>query len=194
MRSEKINPLFSPISTLQGVGPKIEILLSRLVGKKLINLLWHLPYNVIKRNYHENLNEAKINSIVTIKVKVIDHNPSRFKRQPYKVSCICEQIPINIIFFNSRHPIIKNSLPINSEKYISGKLEYFKNVYQITHPSYVVDLENFDQLKEIEPIYALTAGLSQKFIQKKIQNILKIIPNLNEWIDLKTLNKYSFTS
>ena len=50
MRSEKINPLFSSISSLSGVGPKLEILFNRLVGDKLIHLLWHIPYNAIKRN------------------------------------------------------------------------------------------------------------------------------------------------
>ena len=56
MRSEKINPLFKPISSLQGVGPKLEAVLNRLLsGGKIINLLWHIPYNIIKRNKHENL-------------------------------------------------------------------------------------------------------------------------------------------
>ena len=61
MRSEKINPLFSPISSLSGIGPKLEVLFSRLVGPKFIHLLWHIPYNVIKRNRHENIHEAQIN-------------------------------------------------------------------------------------------------------------------------------------
>ena len=81
MRSEKINSLFLPISSLSGIGPKLEVLFDRLVGPKLINLLWHIPYNVIKRNKHENINDAQINSIVTLKVKILEHKPSRFKKQ-----------------------------------------------------------------------------------------------------------------
>ena len=50
MRSEKINPMFIPISTLPGVGPKTEVLFNRLVGDKLVHLLWHIPYNLLKRD------------------------------------------------------------------------------------------------------------------------------------------------
>ena len=59
MRSEIINHLFSSISSLSGVGPKLEKLFNKLIGNKLIHFLWHIPYNVIKRNKHENISEAK---------------------------------------------------------------------------------------------------------------------------------------
>ena len=190
MRSEKINPLFSSISTLPGIGSKLEILFNRLVGKKLINLLWHLPYNVIKRNRHENISEAQINTLITLKVKVIKHIPSRFKRQPYKVCCMCNTIPIDIIYFNARHPVIKATLPIGQEKFVSGKLDYFKHNYQITHPSHIIEVDKINDLKEIEPVYGLTAGLSQKIYLKSIQKVLNLIPDLEEWIDKKKISKY----
>ena len=149
MRSEKINPLFSPISSLSGIGPKLEVLFNRLVGPKLIHLLWHIPYNVIKRNRHENIHEAQINSIVTLKVKILEHKPSRFKKQPYKVNCVCGEVPIDIVFFYARHPVIKTTLPVASERFISGKLEYFRNTFQITHPSHIIEVEKINELKEV---------------------------------------------
>ena len=194
MRSEIINPLFSSISKLSGIGPKMEILFNRLIGDKLIHFLWHIPYNIIKRNKHSNIHDAKINSIVTLKVKIIDHKPSRFKRQPYKVNCICEDTYIDLIFFNLRHPIIKSNLPIKSERYISGKLEYFQNKFQITHPTHIVELDKINTIKSIEPIYSLTSGLTQRIYSKNIEKVLSIIPDLDEWLDEETLKKYKFNS
>ena len=194
MRSNKINPLFASISTLPGIGIKLEALFNKLIGSKLINLLWHLPYNVIKRNMHDNIHDAQINSLVTIKIKVIKHLPSRFKKQPYKVCCMCNDTPIDIIFFNARHPVIKSILPIEKEKFISGKLDYFRNNFQITHPSHIIDIDKINELKEIEPIYGLTSGLSHKIYLKSIQKTLNLIPNLDEWIDTKYISKYSFVS
>ena len=153
MRSEKINPLFSPISSLSGIGPKLEVLFNRFVGPKLIHLLWHIPYNVIKRNRHENIHTAQINSIVTLKVKILEHKPSRFKKQPYKVNCVCGEVPIDIVFFYARHPVIKASLPVDSERFISGKLEYFRNTFQITNPSHIIEVE------KITPELLESAGL-----------------------------------
>jgi ATP-dependent DNA helicase RecG len=194
MRSEKINPLFSPISSLSGIGPKLEVLFNRLVGPKLIHLLLHIPYNVIKRNRHENIHQALINSIVTLKVKILEHKPSRFKKQPYKVNCMCGEVPIDIVFFYARHPVIKTTLPVESERFISGKLEYFRNTFQITHPSHIIEVEKINELKEIEPIYGLTAGLSQRILLKNMQKILLLIPELEEWIENKIIKKYSFKS
>ena len=73
MRSEKINPLFTTITSIPGIGPKLEILFGKLVGSKLIHLLWHIPYNVIKRTQHENITKAEINSLITCKVKILKH-------------------------------------------------------------------------------------------------------------------------
>ena len=183
MRSEKINLLFTSISSLQGIGPKLEVLFNRLVGNKLVHLLWHIPYNVIKRNKHDNIHDAKLDTIVTLKIKIIEHKASYFKRQPYKVICNCNDVPINIIFFNARHPIIKSSLPIGEEKYISGKLEYFRNSFQITHPTHIIDIANINDIREVEPIYGLTAGLTQKIFFKNVQKILNKLPDLDEWIE-----------
>ena len=189
MRSEKINPLFSPISSLSGIGPKLEVLFNRLVGPKLLHLLWHIPYNVIKRNRHENIHTAQINSIVTLKVKILKHKPSRFKKQPYKVHCLCGEVPIDIVFFYARHPVIKTTLPVDSERFISGKLEYFRNTFQITHPSHIIEVEKINELKEIEPIYGLTAGLSQRILLKNMQKVLLLIPELEEWIGNQIIKK-----
>ena len=145
MRSEKINHLFSSISSLSGIGPKLEKLFNKLIGNKLIHFLWHIPYNVIKRNKHENISEAKINSLVTLKIKIIKHIPSRFRRQPYKINCLCGDTQIDIVYFNARHPVIKASLPINEERYVSGKLEYFKNNFQITHPSHIIEIDKINK-------------------------------------------------
>ena len=99
MRPEKINSIYAPITTLPGIGPKIESLFNRMGIYRILHFLWHIPYNVIKIEKHSNIHEAKINSLVTLKIKVLGHKPSRFKRQPYKINCICGETPIDIIYF-----------------------------------------------------------------------------------------------
>ena len=187
MRPEILNYLNKPISALPGIGPKIETLFNKLTGNKLVNLLWHLPYNIIEREMHKNIHEANINSIVTIKVKITKHQASIFKKQPYKVKCICGDVPVDIVYFFARHPYIKSNLPIGEERFISGKLEYFRNSFQITHPSHIIKIENISDMRSIEPIYGLTAGLSQKIYLKNIQKTLPLIPELEEWIENKTI-------
>ena len=149
MRSQELTPIFQNISSIPGIGPKIENLFDKLVGKKLVNLLWNIPYNIIKREKHENILDAKINSNVTLRLKIIDHRPGKFKRQPYIVNCVCKDIQINIIFFYARHPYIKSALPKNEERFISGKLEYFRNNYQITHPSHIIKVDDINEIEHV---------------------------------------------
>ena len=192
MRPENLNFLFKTISILPGIGPKLELLYNKLTVNKIVHLLWHLPYNIIERKKHENINESDIGSIVTIKVKIVDHQPSKFKRQPYTVKCICVNVNLNIVFFFARHPYIKSELPIGEERFISGKLEYYRNSFQITHPTHIIKTDNINELRSIEPIYGLTAGLTQKTYLKNIEKTLQHLPDLEEWIDKDTLKKFSF--
>ena len=192
MRPEKINSIYSTIATLPGIGPKIENLFNKMGIYRKLHFLWHIPYNVIKREKHSNIQDAKIDTLVSIKIKILDHKPSKFKRQPYRINCLCGDTPLDIVYFYARHPVIRATLPIGKEKIVSGKLEYFRNNYQITHPSHIVDSYSIDQIKDIEPVYTLTSGLSHRLVIKYIDKILKSLPNFNEWIDTNTIKKYSF--
>ena len=195
MRSDKINPLFSPIISLSGIGPKLDVLFQRLVGPRLVHLLWHLPYNIIKRKFINKIIEAELNTLVTFKVHIIKHNPSHFNRKaPYKISCMCGDTPISLVFFYARQPYLKSMLPERESRFISGKLEYFNNTYQVTHPSHIIEINKLDKLKNIEPVYGLTAGLTNNIYNKTIEKVLKNIPDLEEWIDEKIIQKYSFNN
>ena len=127
MRPEKINSIYSSIKTLPGIGLKIENLFNRIGIYRKIHFLWHIPYNVIKREKYKNIQDAKVNSLVSIKIKILGHKPSKFKRQPYRINCICGDTPVDIVYFYARHPVVRATLPIGKEKIISGKLELFRN-------------------------------------------------------------------
>ncbi|PPR46360.1 MAG: ATP-dependent DNA helicase RecG [Alphaproteobacteria bacterium MarineAlpha5_Bin9] len=194
MRSEQINYLFKPFSSIKGIGPKIEILLKKFIGDKLIHLLWHVPYNFIKKEKICKLDEKYINKIIIIKVKVLDHFPSRYIKQPYKIKCILNEKIIYLVFFNAKHSYLKSNYEMNSDIILSGKLEHFKNEYQITHPTKYLKNKNIDDVKIIEPVYRLTSGLTNKFFLKIMNIITKDLPQLDEWIDNKTLIKFNLKS
>ena len=53
MRPQLLNPLFVPVTSLTGVGPKQDKLFQYLLGRsetpRLVDLLLHLPVSVIDR-------------------------------------------------------------------------------------------------------------------------------------------------
>ena len=194
MRPAHLDLLLSPINKLKGVGPKLENIINKLGINLNVHFLWHFPYRIIEKKYYENIHDAPINQLVTIKIEVIKHYPSKFRRQPYRVSCLANEIPIDIVYFNARHPVIRSVLPLKSFKMISGKLEFFKNKFQITHPASVENISDIQLLREKEPVYSLTAGLNMKSFIKLSNQVLQLLPNPREWIDNRLLKKYNFVS
>ncbi len=51
MRPSILFPLFAEIRTLSGVGPKLEKLIARIAGPKLVDLVFDLPVGVVDRSY-----------------------------------------------------------------------------------------------------------------------------------------------
>ncbi|MBL6674783.1 MAG: ATP-dependent DNA helicase RecG [Alphaproteobacteria bacterium] len=194
MRPAHLDLLLSPINKLKGVGPKLENVINKLGIKLNVHFLWHFPYRIIEKKYYENIHDAPINQLVTLKIEVIKHYPSKFRRQPYRVNCLANETPIDVVYFNARHPVIRSVLPVKSIKMISGKLEFFKNKFQITHPSSIENISDIQLLREKEAVYSLTAGLNMKSFIKLSNQVLKSLPNLNEWIDKILIEKYKFTS
>src|SRR5260370_6877108 len=79
MRPSVLNPLFAAITTLPGVGPRVEKLYRRLFGReqpaRIIDLLFHLPTGVIDRRARPKLRDVVPDTVVTVAVTVDRHRP-----------------------------------------------------------------------------------------------------------------------
>ena len=195
MISESLYQLFQPLDTLKGIGPKLKSRLKHLVGNYVIDLIWHLPNGFIDRSYKPCINDAEIGRVASIKCKVIKHTPSFRRNIPYRVVCEDDTGRLNLVWFNSRKDYLEKLLPLDKEIIISGKIDFYKDTKQITHPEYIISAEEEDELPNVESTYSLTQGLTNKVVRGNIDRILKIIPKINEWHDegiIKDMNWPSF--
>ena len=195
MISESLYQLFQPLDTLKGIGPKLKSRLKYLVGNYVIDLIWHLPNGFIDRSYKPCINDAEIGRVASIKCKVIKHTPSFRRNIPYRVVCEDDTGRLNLVWFNSRKDYLEKLLPLDKEIIISGKIDFYKDTKQITHPEYIISAEEEDELPNVESTYSLTQGLTNKVVRSNIDKILKIIPKISEWHDegiLKDMNWPSF--
>ncbi len=186
--------LTQKVSILNGVGAKIKQLLKRKRIEKISDLIWNLPESFTDRSNIKKLNDLEIGKITTINVKVVKYNFPRIRNLPNKVICDDETGKIEITFFNSREGYIRKALPLNARVIVSGKINYYKNKYQITNPSYIVPVSQESYVNRIIPKYSLTEGLTEKIYRKLIDQVLLKISNLNEWHDDTTLRKIGNTS
>ena len=60
--------------------------------------------------------------------------------------CEDEKGKIDLVFFNSREGYIRKILPLNEWVVVSGKINYYKNKYQITNPDYITYISNIEYL------------------------------------------------
>ncbi len=181
MRPEILYPLFCGIETIKGIGERSYKLAAKLVGSKVADMLWHLPSGIIDRRYAPKISEAIPGRIATISAKVIEHLPPKTSKQPYKVLVADETGEMTLIFFKVYADSIKKNLPLGEMRVISGKTESFNGMLQMSHPDFIGKLSDIDEIKKVETVYPLTAGISNKMLGKWIKQALQRVPLLSEW-------------
>jgi ATP-dependent DNA helicase RecG len=189
LRPEILFPLFAPVTSLPGIGPRIAPLLESLAGPAIVDLLWHLPTGIVDRRSRPKIGEAAEGAVATMTVHIDRHLPPDAPQRPYKVRAYDETGFLHLVFFHAKTDYLLRVLPAGSIKVVSGKVERFNNEIQITHPDFILDPAELDRIKAIEPVYGLTQGLQPRILQKAIAAALERSPALPEWIDPALLNR-----
>jgi ATP-dependent DNA helicase RecG len=194
MRPAILFPLFAETRTLPGVGPKVEKLIARAAGTRLLDLIFDLPVGIIDRSYRPKLKDAQEGRIATVEVTVQSHLPSRDPRRPYKVRCADETAFIDLVFFRVKGDYLKRSLPVGARRIVSGKIERFRDGLQMVHPDYLELPDDQAEMPAHEPVYALTEGLSNKMLGRAARGALETMPQMSEWLDKHTLRARGWPS
>lgn len=198
LRPSILDPLFAPAAGLPGVGPKLAVLLDRLLGQgeqpaRLVDLLFHLPQGGISRELRGSIAEAPIGETVTLKVTVAEHRPGPPGRKgPYRVLVEDETGDVLLVFFNLKRPSLDKLLPVGRVRYVSGRLEMWDGYRQMVHPDRILDERNIGELPAVESVYGLTEGLSSRLVARFVGAALERIPALPEWQDPAWLARNGF--
>lgn len=202
MRPAILDPLFSHVASLAGVGPKLADLIARVTGRegaddcRVIDLLFHAPYSLIDRRNRPGIALAPQGAIVTIEGRVDRHQPPpRGKSNlPYRVFLHDETGELALTFFHAKGNWLEKSLPIDEMVMVSGKVDWFNGRPSIVHPDFIVKSSEAENLPLIEPVYPLTAGLSPKVLRRAIDGAVARLPTLSEWADAALTQRQGFPS
>ncbi len=183
MRPAILFPLFAETRSLPGVGPKLEKLIARVAGPRLLDLIFDLPSGVIDRSYRPTLVAAEPGRIATLSLSVLDHVPPKDRRQPYRVRCSDDTATIELVFFHAHEDYLKRMLPAGETRIVSGRIEHFNGRPQMAHPDYILTPAEAAEMPLIEPVYGLTEGLASKSLVKAVRGALEKVPAMPEWQD-----------
>ena len=200
MRPDILNPVFVPVSSLEGIGPKISKTLTRLFNgsesaetARISQLLFHAPHTVIDRRNRPSIVNAVEGVVSTFEVVVDKHlpPPRGNKRVPYRIHVHDQSGEMTLVFFRAHAEWLNKTMPVGETRYVSGKPEHFNGKLNMVHPDHMVSAEEFASMPLVEPVYPLVAGLSSKILAKAIKTSIDRLPQLPEWADPALLHNNS---
>ena len=184
MRDERLYPFFAELDTLPGIGPKLREPLARLVGGNTVwDLLLHLPERWLDRRVRASFAETEPGEVASVQGDVQDHIAPKSPKQPYRVRLADETGFLTLVFFRGDGRWLSGQLPMNKARIVSGRIEEFNGERQMVHPDHIMDPAKGERPPPVEPIYPLTAGLTNKRVHSAITAALDTLPDLPEWGD-----------
>jgi ATP-dependent DNA helicase RecG len=186
MRPDILNPLFAEVEVLKGIGPQLAKPLKRLGLERVVDILFHLPVNWVERKRVEMLDEADAGRIVSIVLTAVDYRQSG-GRGPFRVHATDRAGNyVTLTYFNNPG-WAKKQLPLGEPKLVSGRLDRYGQELQIVHPDYVLEPAEAGEVPDVEPVYALSEGLTNNRLGQLAAQALARVPELDEWIEPSVL-------
>ena len=184
-----LSSLFSDVSTIKGIGPKTAQWLRYLCGgSSVLDVLWHLPTNVIHRPFYEK--EPLQNQPICIKVKIDEYLIPPVRRRPLKIICQTDFGRLDLVFFHYHQASLTEKFPIGTDVFLSGTIQVKDDFYEMVHPDFMA-LKKED-IPEFESVYPMSQGKNSIFFNRLVQKMWEKVPNLPEWLDEETLKESGY--
>ena len=149
-------------------------------GTRILDLLFHMPETYVDRRERPCIRDAVPGMVATMEVEVVSVTaPDRGSNQPWRVIVADGTGFAEIPFWRAPPP---PSVKPQRKLMVSGRIEAFGDRKQMKAPR-LVELERRADLPALEPVWPLTARLTQAQVEQAMQQALALVPDLPEWHD-----------
>jgi len=187
------------IEEISGVGPAYIKRMHKIGIKTVHDLLFYFPQRY--DDFSKVLSISKINpgEVVSVKGSVWQITNKRTRRGMTITEAVIsdETGAIKAVWFNQ--PFIKTSIKSGEEIIIAGKPEWEYGTIIMRSPSYEKLTNGSTIGKELKhtgrivPVYPETEGLSSKWLRHKIEPLLKLVDNIEEYLPKEVIKKYDLS-
>ncbi len=181
-RPEALWPLFADLTGLPGVGPKTAGLLGQMKVASPRDLLLTLPHSVIDRRRRATIRGLDLPATATVEVEIGRHHPPS-GRGPTRIEVRDAETTFQLVYFRAKGDWLARSLPEGARRVVSGRIELFDGGAQMAHPDHVARPEEAGAIPDFEPVYPLTAGLTQRIMARAVAAAQERAPGTGEWVD-----------
>ena len=162
--------LDTPVGKVKGIGEKKARLLAKLNIETVADLLYYMP-----RGYESAGRGAKICDLAdgeVCHITAIIHEEPKLRRVKSGLNLTTFSLSdetgrVEAVFFNQ--PYIKNMYRLHDTVYVSGSVKRVGRRLQFTNPHME---KNGGQREGLNPVYPLTAGISQKVMRMVVKSLL----------------------
>jgi ATP-dependent DNA helicase RecG len=208
MRASALYPWFTAVTALKFIGPASTAFLAKLLRPTraveevatrdpiLRDLLFHLPNGLVDRRRITLISALEAGSYATVEVTIAEHvaPPNIRRRIPYRVVAHDDTGMMLLTFFHVKNDYLVRQLPVGAKRIICGAVEWYDGTPTMAHPEVMVAPEKAAEVLRLAPLYPLTAGLSQRMVQRAMDQAMKTIAPLPEWMDAAFLQEQQFPS
>ncbi|QMW21698.1 ATP-dependent DNA helicase RecG [Sandaracinobacteroides saxicola] len=190
MRPPVLNPLFADAASLPGVGPALAKALARIDLTRVRDVALHLPLGWARWKRVARLGDAAEGERIIVALTVLAHQESA-GRGPLRIRANdADGAPVTLAFFGGAGGYAAAKLPVGSRRVVAGKLERHEDRWQIVHPDRIAEDEA--GTPPLEPVYALTAGVTNRRMAAAVAAALKRAPVLDEWVEPSMLARHGW--
>ncbi|MBB6309832.1 ATP-dependent DNA helicase RecG [Xanthobacter tagetidis] len=186
MRPAALDPLFAPLTSLDGIGPKTVRPFARLLGRetpRVVDLLFHMPSGFVDRRARPTIAEAREGEDVTLEVRVDGHQaPPPGSRAPHRTFVSDATGDMVVVHFKADSARMAHMLPEGATRWLCGRIERYDGLRQMVHPDRVLDAAGLARLPPVEQVYPLVEGLHAGHLRRALASALGRVPDLAEWL------------
>lgn len=178
------------LRTLKGVGEKTEKLFQKVGIYDTDDLLHYYPRNYDEYETPVDIAELKEETVQAVSAAVCSgvYVNSVRGRQIISVNIADQSGKFPVVWFNL--PYLKKTLRKGSWFVFRGRIVRKQGKLEMEHPEIFTPSAYEEILHNLQPIYGLTAGLSNKTIVKMVTQLLETLPMQSEYLPEELKERY----
>lgn len=178
------------LRTLKGVGEKTEKLFQKVGIYDTDDLLHYYPRNYDEYETPVDIAELKEGTVQAVSAAVCSgvYVNSVRGRQIISVNIADQSGKFPVVWFNL--PYLKKTLRKGSWFVFRGRIVRKQGKLEMEHPEIFTPSAYEEILHNLQPIYGLTAGLSNKTVVKMVTQLLEDLPMQSEYLPEELRDRY----
>ena len=183
------------IRDIKGIGDKTEKLFLKLGIKDSDDLLMNYPrnYDIYEQPvYIKDIDNRAVVSIAGTIVKTLEIKKIRNLQIVTGYIKDGQDDVLKVTWFNM--PFLRNSLKPGYRVILRGRLNRKGSFITLEQPEIFTSQQYVDKMDEMQPVYGLTAGLSNKTVIKAVKSVFDMGKFDGEYLPQSIIDKYNLYS